>query len=515
MPGANDSLPDDVAELKKKIAHLNARNALLEDEVSTLRAKLFDRKSEKLSKEDARQARLFNEAEVIADQPALIESAQTTTVSSHNRKKAGRRKLPEDLERVEIVHDIDEAEKRCGCGHDLVRIGEETCEKLDVIPQKLIVEHHIRPKYACKHCEGSGDENSPAVRIAPPPASLIPKSFATPGLLASIVTSKFCDALPFYRQEKIFARHGVELSRQTMCNWAIDVHDRVRPLLEILKQDLLAGPLIGADETTLQVLREPGRKNTTKSYMWLLCGGPPGRPVLYYEYRPTRSAVFLKDFLKDYRGVLQSDGFSGYDAIGEMIGITHAGCWAHARRKFFDARKNNPDSESLRYILELIGKLYAIEADARDRELKPRELKKLRQRKSAPVLLELKSYIDQCAITVRPQSETGKAITYTLNQWERLRALLHDGNIPIDNNGVENKIRPFVIGRKNWLFAGSPRGAHASAAMYTLIENAKANGIEPYWYLRFLFQNIIHAKTEQDFRQLMPQSLDPAEVGLV
>jgi transposase len=396
-----------------------------------------------------------------------------------------------------------------------VLIGEEACEKLDVIPQKLIVERHIRPKYACKHCEGSGDESSPAVRIAPPPASLIPKSFATPGLLASIVTSKFCDALPFHRQEKIFARHGVKLSRQTMCNWAIDVHDRVRPLLDLLKQDLLAGPLVGADETTLQVLREPGRKNTTKSYMWLLRGGPPGCPVLYYEYRPTRSAVFLKDFLKDYRGVLQSDGFSGYDAIGEMIGITHAGCWAHARRKFFDAHKNNPDSESLRYILDLIGKLYAIEADGRDRGLKPRELKKLRQRESAPVLIEFKQYIDQCAIAVRPQSETGKAITYTLNQWERLRVFLHDGNIPIDNNGVENKIRPFVIGRKNWLFAGSPRGAHASAALYTLIENAKANGIEPYWYLRFLFENIVHAKTEQDFRRLMPQSLDPAQVGLV
>ncbi|HSG70245.1 MAG TPA: IS66 family transposase, partial [Planctomycetaceae bacterium] len=423
-----------------------------------------------------------------------------------------------DLERVEILHDIDDAEKVCGCGQNLVRIGEETNEKLDIIPQKMIVQRHVRPKYACKHCEGSGDENRPAVRIAPPPLQLLPKSIATPGLLAFILTSKFEDALPLHRQEKIFARHGIELSRQTMSNWVLEIGAKVQPLMDLLKRELLAGPVIGADETTFQVLKEPGRSDTTKSYMWVMRGraGPSGKPVLLFEYRPTRSATFLKDMFADFRGVLQSDGFSGYEsAISTMAHITHAGCWAHARRKFFDAQKNNPDSDTLRLILEMIGKLYAVESEARERELKAREIRKLRQRESASVLNELKRSLDEIAPAIRPQSETGKAIAYTLNQWERLRIFLNDGNVPIDNNGVENKIRPFVIGRKNWLFAGSPNGAHASAAIYTLIENAKANGIEPYRYLRYLFENLAHARSEQEIRELLPQSLDAEGVGFV
>jgi transposase len=513
-----EDLPDDVEKLKQRIAHLNAQNSALADENQTLRAKLFGRKSEKLDREDARQARLFNEAEVIADQPELIAADDTTTVSAHTRAKKRGRALPEDLERVEIVHDIDDAEKVCGCGQNLVRIGEETSEKLDIIPQKMIVQRHVRPKYACKHCEGSGDESRPAVRIAPVPPQLLPKSIATPGLLAFILTSKFEDALPLHRQEKIFARHGIELSRQTMSNWVLEIGAKVRPLMELLKRDLLSGPVIGADETTFQVLKEPGRRDTTKSYMWVMRSraGPDGKPVLYFEYRPTRSAAFLKGMFAGFRGVLQSDGFSGYEsAIGAMTHVKHAGCWAHARRKFYDAQKNNPDSDTLRSILATVAELYAVEAEAREHKLKAREIRKLRQRESAPILNDLKRFFDEIAPAIRPQSETGKAIAYTLNQWERLRVFLNDGNVPIDNNGVENKIRPFVIGRKNWLFAGSPKGAHASAAIYTLIENAKANEIEPYHYLRFLIENLVNAGTEQDFRKLLPQSLDPEGVGLV
>lgn len=512
MPVRITELPNDVEQLKKLVVNLQAENAYANEQLALLRAQLFGRKSEKRASEDEGQARLFDEAESTLAQPALLDAPQSSPVRAHTRKKAGRRPLPEDLPRKEILHDIPDDEKTCGCGAALVRIGEETTEKLDVMPQRFIVERHIRPKYACKSCEGSGDPTAPAVRIAPAPPQMIPKSAATPGLLAQLFTAKFCDALPFYRQEAIYARHGVDLPRITMCNWAVQTAARAGPLLDLLKQELLAGPGLAVDETTLQVLKEKGQAAQSKSYMWVMRGGMPERPVLWFEYRPSRSAKFLADRLQDFTGWFQSDGFQSYDAIGERPGIVHVGCWAHARRGFHEAQKSNPQSEMAKEALELIGQLYELERDLKKRNASLREIRKLRRRHAQPILTDLKARLDAWSVQFPPRSKAGSAIGYALGQWPRLTAYVEDGSIRIDNNLVENAIRPFVVGRKNWLFSVTPEGAAASAALYTLIENAKANGLEPYWYLRFLFERLPHAQSEQELKALLPQAVRPEDL---
>ena len=293
------SLPDDSAELKEIILSLAACRADLEEKqhsyqsridylqerIRLLQNELFGRKSEKLTKEDRRQLLLFNEVETTETTVAIPNEIK---IAAHTRRKTGRKPLPKELPRVEVIHDLAEAEKRCGCGSHMSRIGEEVCEKLDIIPAKVRVIRHIRYKYACKSCEGL-DSDGPTVKIAPAPVQLIPKSMASAGLLAHLLVSKFEDALPFYRQEKIFARMGIELGRATMCNWAVKVAERLKPLMALLHQQIRCGPLINIDETPVQVLKEPGRSNTSKSYMWVYRGGDPQKPVLIYQYQPTRS----------------------------------------------------------------------------------------------------------------------------------------------------------------------------------------------------------------------------------
>jgi transposase len=339
-----EKLPDEVSKLKEIIVSQSARHSekeqhyqsqidRLHEQIRLLRSKLFGRKTEKYVEAGQDQLRLFDEIEQAATDNGQEEQ---TTVSSHKRKKPGRKPLPEDLPRIEVVHDLPEEEKVCACGCELTKIGEEVSEKLDYIPAKLQVIKHIRYKYACKGCEGI-DSDGGAVKIAPPPVQIIPKGIATPGLLAQILVSKFCDALPFYRQEKIFSRLGIEIPRATMANWAIKVFEQCRPLTEILRSEILSGPLVNIDETTVQVLKEPDRDNTAKSYMWIFRGGPPDKPTLLYQYHPSRSGQVPKNFLDDYQGYIQTDGYSGYDALGAQKGIVHVGCWAHVRRKFFGA----------------------------------------------------------------------------------------------------------------------------------------------------------------------------------
>jgi transposase len=418
---------------------------------------------------------------------------------------------------VEVIHDLPEEEKVCACGCKLSKIGEESCEKLDYIPAKLRVIVHIRYKYACKACEGV-DSDKGAVQIAPAPPQIIPKGIATPGLLSHILVSKFCDALPFYRQEKIFARLGVDLTRANMANWAIQASERCRPLMELLREEILSGPLINIDETPVQVLQEPGRANTTKSYMWVFRGGPPDRPALVFLYSTTRSGQVPEDYLDGYQGYIQTDGYSGYNALGVRAGIIHIGCWAHSKRKFFEvvqARQNNGAQEgktgSAEVALSYIAKLYAIESLAKRREYSPEEVRHLRQEEARPILDEFRAWLEKRSAQTPPKGLLGKAIAYTLNEWNKLVRYLEDGLLRPDNNLAENAIRPFVVGRRNWLFCGHPRGAHSSAALYSLIETAKANGLEPYLYLRFLFDRLPTATSTEEFKALLPQHLDRAQ----
>jgi len=527
MISANATLPDDPQILKGIIKDQNARHekqiAILIEEIRLLRAQRFGRKSEKIVDfGDIEQLLLFDEvvspSEQAEEEGEEQDAEDGTPISAHTRKKRGRKLLPEDLPRIEVVYDIPAEAKICACGCEKSRIGEEVAEQLDVIPAKMQVIRHIRPKYACRRCEGVED-SGPTVVIAPPPAQMIPKSMATAGLLAHVLTAKFVDALPFYRQEKIFSRHGVELKRATMCCWAMQVAKRCQPLFELFREEVLAGPLIQADETTLQVLVEKGRAPTSTSYMWIFRGGNPSRPTFVYQYHPSRSGDVAAEFLRGYHGYVQTDGYGGYDFLDHWQAVVHVGCWAHARRKFTDVIKALGQSKSRKktgladQAIEYIGKLYAIEKKAKEDGLDPMELHQRRQANAVPVLMEFHVWLSKRLPEVPPKSLIGKAISYTLGQWGRLKRYVDDGRLAPDNNLAENAVRPFVVGRKNWLFSGVAEGATSSATLYSIIETAKANGLDPYWYLRALFDRLPLAETRDQMHALLPQHIDRKLIG--
>jgi transposase len=521
----NDQLPNNPEELKaliltkdEVILSKDEHIGILEDQIRVLKKAIFGRKSEKrpVDEEGAHQLHLFNEAEVLVEQ----EAQKKLVIPEHTRQKPKRKPLPENLPRVEVIHDIDESQKMCACGAELSRIGEEVHEELDIIPAKIRVIRHIRYKYACKNknCEGVESEG-PTVKIAPPPAHIVPKGLATPGLIAYIAVSKYADALPLYRQEKIFSRYGIELNRSTMAGWMVKAAQCCNPLLELLYKELHSGPLVNVDETPLQVLNEPGRANTTKSYMWVFRGGPPDKPAVLFRYSQTRSGEVPREVLGEYSGYCQTDAFSGYDALEVANpGILLVGCFAHVRRNFvkvIDARgkaaKNRRGSADV--ALEYIGGLYKIEKIARQRQLSPEQIVCLRREQAVPVLEEFKAWLDKRLSQTPPKGLLGQAMSYALTQWPRLIRYLENGHISPDNNAAENAIRPFVVGRKNWLFSGHPNGAHAAATLYSFIETAKACGLEAYRYLRFLFEKIPYAQTEQDYRSLLPQNLTPEHLA--
>lgn len=516
---------ENVDELKKIIDSFLSKEKeylseidILKEQIRCLQGKLFGRKSEKNSS-DEKQLSLFDIPEEEFPIAEQTEEDDEIEIPSHKRKKRGRKPIPENLPRIEVIHDIDDAEKLCECGCLKDLIGEEVSEQLDIVPAKIQVIRNIRPKYACKNCEGV-ESDGPTVTIAPVPEQIIPKCIGTPGLIAFVMTAKFVDALPFYRQEKQFLRIGVKISRATMCSWAQKISEGCEVLLMILKKEFLSGPLIQIDETPVQVHNEPGKKNTSKSYMWVFRGGTQEGPGIIFEYHPSRAGDVPAAFLQEYTGVVQTDGYSGYGFLDDKSGISHMGCWAHARRNFMDVLKaggikkdGKPRSGSADQALKYIRKLYKIEKDAKKMELTGEYLLHERQEKAKPILNEFKRWLDIKVNEVPPKSLLGKAIGYSINQWHRLIVYVETSHVTPDNNMAENTIRPFTIGRKNWLFSGTPEGATASATMYSLIETAKANGLEPYWYLRFLFDNLPQAMTEDDYKALLPQYLEPSQLS--
>jgi transposase len=308
-----------VQELHHLVIEQDKKIQILEEELRLAKAHRFGRSADR--EIEIKQARLFNEAEDGAGQSSEQPASEPPIpVASHNRKKAGRRALPANLPREEIVHDIPEEKKVCACGAVMSRMGEEVSEQLEIIPARAKVIRHVRPKYACRACQGVDTEGG-AVKIAPPAEQLIPKSIATPGLLAYLMVSKFADALPFYRQERIFARMGVELSRTTMCSWAMEVADRLSPLLQLMRDQIRAGPYVQIDETPLQVLEDPG----STSQMWVYRGGQPHAPTLIYAYHPSRSGDVPFEFLDGYRGWVQTDGYAGYNKLGSREGVVMLG----------------------------------------------------------------------------------------------------------------------------------------------------------------------------------------------
>ena len=517
-----------ILELKQKMVEMarshEVEAGLLRERIHQLKHQLFGRKSEKLSiYDDSEQSCLFDSAEVTqasVPEPKIVEEIR---IPAHNRKKRGRKRLRADLPRVEVVHDIAESEKQCGCGSELSRIGEDVSEQLEMIPARFWVVRHIRPKYACKSCEGvESNEGESTVKIAPVPVQLLPKTISTSGLLSHIFVSKFCDSLPFYRQEQQFKRFGFELSRATMCNWTIKVAEKCNRLVELLRQEILSGPLINIDETTVQVLREPGRRVDSKSYMWVMRGGPPGKAGLLYHYVENRSGSVASNLLGTYQGCVQTDGYSAYDFLDHQDGIVHMGCWAHVRRKFLDVLKTSGIKNVKRVknklkglgkageALQTIRDLYAIEKEVRKQALTPEQVREERRLKAKPILDDFEIWLKEIAPATPPNSRLGKALNYALRQWHRLIRYLDDGVVGMDNNLAENAIRPFVVGRKNWLFFDQPEGAKAGAILYSLIETAKTNGFEPYQYFCYLFDKLplVEADDDEKLKTFLPMSLD-------
>ncbi len=406
--------------------------------------------------------------------------------------------LPPELPRVEVVHELPEEARHCqDDGTALTVIGEEVSEELHVVPARVEVIRHVRHKYACRTCEEG-------VKTAPAPARLLPKSNASATLLAYVATAKYQDALPLYRQSQLFARHGAEIPRNTLARWMVQAGERIAPLVETLRQHLLRAPLIHMDETTLQVNQEADRNASVTSWMWVQRGGPPGQQVVLFDYTASRAGQVPVDLLGDYAGRLITDGYEGYTEIVRRNGITHAGCWAHARRKFVEAQKVQPKGKTGKadWALNQIRKLYAVETQARAPGPEARQA--LRDRKSRPLIDQLRQWLDKSLARVLPKSALGKALHYLDNQWLRLTRFLDDGLIPLDNNPAENAIRPFVVGRKNWLFSHTPSGAQASAAIYSLIETAKANGLSPYEYLQFVFETLPTLGEDDELNTLLP-----------
>ncbi|MDX2495402.1 MAG: IS66 family transposase [Desulfuromusa sp.] len=511
MENSQLDLPESKGELTQIIISNVQEIERLEEEVRLLRQLLFAPKSEKLPVGKFPQLSLFDMPENL---PEVDDTTDTIVVPEHTRtKKKGRKKLPDNLPRFDRVHDIPEEDKICGCGCELSKIGEDVSEKLDIEPAKIRVIRHIRPKYACKNCEGLEDDTS--VKIAPVPPQIIPKGLPTAGLLAHILVAKFCDALPFYRQEKQFIRLDIDIPRQSMCNWAMKAACSCQVILDLLGKEIRSGPLLNIDETTIQVLKEPGRSPTTKSYMWVFRGGETDNPVVLFQYHPTRSGDVAKLFVDDYQGVIQTDGYAGYNFLDGRHGVLHVGCWAHARRKFMDVRKGSVKgkSHSTDNALSMIRNLYKLEKIAKNDKYTPDELYDMRQKQAKPILNKFKSWLDKRKDSVPPKTLLGKAVNYCLNQWPRLERYVEDGNAGIDNNVAENAIRPFVLGRKNWLFSGTPDGAEASALLYSLIETAKANELEPYAYLRFLFEKL-PTTTPESIEKLLPTRLSPEDLIL-
>lgn len=502
--GLDDKLPDNIEALKQLVLKKQARIQFLEEQVILFRYRQFGKSSEK----SEQQAELFDEAESTADLSAsdtaeAVDPESQTEQAAVKKSKPGRKPLPKSLPRVRIEHDVPEHEKTCQCGCQKTCIGEDTSEQLDIIPAVIQVLLHARKKYACRACESG-------VTIAELAKQPIPKSNASPGLLAHIAVAKYQDGLPLYRMETVFKRLGISLPRNTQANWMIKSSQLLQPLYNLLNDQLLNSGYIHMDETRVQVLNEPEKSPESLSYMWVRRTGDIEHPIILFDYASSRAGAVVKSLLGDYRGYLQTDDYAGYHKTGAGDGITHLGCMAHARRKFVDAQKVTPAQKGkvskADMAVQMIKVLYVIEAEIK--EQLPEEKYRIRQEKSLPQLQKIKAWLDKALLQTLPKGKAGEALAYMHKNWDKLTAYPQDGRLNIDNNPVENAIRPFAIGRKNWMFSNSQSGARASAMFYSVIETAKANGLEPYAYLRTLFMRLPRCEKVEDFERLLPWNVE-------
>jgi transposase len=472
-----------INNLQKTIENRDSKIQSLEHRLALALQARFAKKSEKLSEGLEKQLSIFDEAILPLNIEEIKEEEKTIHIPAYQRKKKGRKSLPKELPRIQKIYDLSLEEKICQCGCQLTCIGEVTSEQLDYIPAKVTVIEHVRKKYACKKCEET-------MITAKLPKQPIPKSIATPGLLAHIAISKYDDHLPLYRQEEILQRHGVDIPRMTLSYWMIRCGELTTPLIKLMHDEVINYDIAYADETPVQVLSETKLKKNKKCTMWLFIGGPPDKRCYLYRFHTTRGSEVAVTFFQDYKGYLHVDGYSGYLPLFASSSVSGVGCMAHARRKFYEITQTTKTKGLADVAISIIAKLYEIESYAKDQGLTPDEIYLLRQEKAQPILNHFNLWLLDNSLKIPPQSPIGKAVAYTLRQWPSLTTYLNDGRLEIDNNRSERGIKPFVVGRKNWMFLGNVKGANASANLFSLIESAKANNIEPYAYLRFIFEKL-------------------------
>lgn len=496
----NAALREQINTQAKLIAELSAQLERLQEAFRLSQQKRFGNSSEKT---DSEQLSYFNEAELEAT-PAPEPTMEQVT--AHSRKKRIKREEKlDDLPQETVEYRLDNL--ACTCGGTLHEMSVETHQNIKIIRPQVVAVTHKRFIYACRNCEKENGEST--IVAAPMPKSVLPGSLASPSSAAYILSQKYVEGMPLYRQEQSLARFGVELSRQTMANWTMRLSESwLRPLYGLMHDHLRRETVLHGDETPIQVLKEPGREPTSTSYMWVYRTGRDGPPIVLFDYQTGRSGKHAANFLKGFKGYLHVDGYAGYHSIPD---VTLVGCLSHARRGFTDALKALPAGKREGKVLTDEGiafcdQLFKIERSLN--ELTPEERLKKRQELSAPVLEEFKAWLIKYTPMVTPKSALGKAIAYCRNQWPKLVTFLKDGRLEISNNSAERAIRPFVTGRNAWLFCNAQRGATASATIYSIVETAKENGLNPYTYLEYLFEEMpnMDVSVPSDLERLLPWS---------
>ena len=485
-----------VGENERELRYRQTRIDQLTHEIATLRRLHFGKRSEQLN---AEQMSLLNEA-IDADLAALeieLEQLQSKTPEGKQRQQPKRAPLPAHLPRTDIHHEPDDI--TCACGCQRVRIGEDISEKLDYMPGVFTVERHIRGKWACKACE--------TLIQAPVPPHVIDKGIPTIGLLAQVLVAKYGDHLPLYRQERIFERAGLAIPQSTLGEWVGVCGVRLQPLVDALREVLLQHDVLHADETPVQML-VPGKGKTQRAYVWAYATTQfADVRAVVYEFADSRAGEHARKFLGNWRGKLVCDDHSGYKA-GFELGITEIACVAHARRKFFELHASNK-SQIAEQALKYYGELYAVERDVA--ELTPDRRREVRQARARPIADALHEWMLAQRKLVSEGSAIAKALDYSLRRWDAFTRYLDDGHVPIDNNWLENQIRPWAISRSNWLFAGSLRAGQRAAAIMSLIRSAQLNGHDPYVYLKDVL-NRLPTHRADDIAALLPHRWAPAAV---
>ena len=485
-----------IAAKDSDILYRQAKIDKLTHELATLKRWKFGRSSEQLNGTQISLIEETIEADIAAIEQELQNLAPISKTETKPRQQPKRAALPAGLPRVDIHHEPDST--TCGCGCQLKRIGQDVSEKLDYTPGVFTVEQHIRGKWACANCE--------TLIQAPVPAQIIDKGIPTAGLLAQVLVAKYSDHLPLYRQERIFSRAGVALPRSTLAQWVGVCGVQLQPLVDALKTEILRHAVLHADETPVQMLK-PGNKKTHRAYLWAYAPGAfENLKAVVYDFCESRAGEHARTFLGSWKGGLVCDDYAGYKA-GFVSGITEVGCMAHSRRKFFDLHVSSK-SQIAGQACTYISQLYEVERDAR--HLNAAERLQIRQDKSKPLADAFKEWMLLQRQKITDGSATAKALDYSLKRWTALTQFLDDGQLPIDNNWIENQIRPIAIGRNNWLFAGSLRAGQRAAAVMSLIQSAKLNGHDPYAYLKDVLARLPTQKNSQ-IEELLPHRWQPAQ----